>query len=110
MLFYVAVQYVEALAASEQTHHHEHSQREIWLKRNHRSIWGFYSELKQESVKARYLTTSTNPNKRVWLQESFALSAEQVERKLRKGALAQIISYVEARIGSPKGEKATKAR
>jgi len=93
VLFYAAVHYVEALCdALGHGGTVVHSERDAYIRKTHRDLWKPYSRLKQESVKARYLTNSTGGD---WTKGSFSLTPDQVHDRLYIHGLQEVIAYVE---------------
>ncbi|MBI2819561.1 MAG: hypothetical protein HYX73_06245 [Acidobacteria bacterium] len=58
-LFYAALQYVEAYLATREIHSVDHRARDSDIRRDHylKPVYRAYSELKNHSINARYMTT-----------------------------------------------------
>ena len=52
--FYVAVHLVEKLRAYDGDHSQDHSERDRYVRRNHRAIYDSYRQLYSASLEARY--------------------------------------------------------
>jgi hypothetical protein len=99
LLFYAAVHYVEALGDVDGHHSHNHAERESYIKANHpKEFWTLYDQLKQESLKARYLTNAPWLTGSAWRRGAFSLTAEKIEARLYRAALAGVRAYTEKKI------------
>ena len=79
--FYVAVHLVEKLRAYDGDHSQDHSDRDRYVRRNHRAIYNSYRQLYSASLEARYKSlhafTSSPEDVRAVLIDQFLVEIEQ---------------------------------
>lgn len=103
VLFYAAVHYVEAMAAIDGIHNETHVERELYIRNNHpEDFWVLYDQLKQESLKARYLSNSKTLHGSAWRNGAFTLTPEAVKKRLFDTTLNAIRVYTERRMPKPR--------
>lgn len=87
-LFYSALHYVEAVAASAGRHCRVHRDREDFIRRSHGKMWKYYHPLWSASEQARYLAGG-----------AFIMNSDAVEHYLRKSNHHCIERWAEAELG-----------
>ena len=83
--FYVAVHLVEKLRAYDGDHSQDHSDRDRYVRGNHRAIYDSYRQLYSAALEARYKSL-----------HAFSISSEDVGAVLIDDYLAEIEQYVAA--------------
>lgn len=84
ILFYCALQLVEAYFARLARHNRSHSERERSIKSDCQGIWPAYHRLENESLKARYLEGG-----------AFAMPAKSVRRELFDRHFSALLMHVD---------------
>ena len=102
MLFYAAVHLVEADCALSNRHHHEHVEREQYIRATYgKTFWQHYSRLKNEAQKARYLVLDPFHRSAAFVGKTmFSLTAEQVHNQLYLMAYCPLRDFLKARIAT----------
>lgn len=98
VLFYSAVHYVETLCdVLGHGHNTVHTERDSYVMNKHPALWPPYKRLKNESVKARYLTMSQAKGGNDWKKSCFSMTPQTVASELVP-KLDEIVRAVEARL------------